>query len=111
MQPNNFCIMLESINAADVSIRFYSQGKADIRIRDVKYYYSPKNCVKPIEQFYNTKLDNDYKTLAFHIANEENKMITSINFIVKDVVAKEQYAVQVKLDTTQIIYKKMIYEG
>lgn len=44
--------------------------------------------------------------------NENDIMnFTSLTFIVKDRLLAKQYAVQVKLATSEVIYKEMYYEG
>ena len=104
-----FDVKLENKNDYDISVRFYSQQKLELWVKNIKAFYKDRQSDSYNCGIVAVFLDNDarIKTFTFPKAIE---MYNYLNFIIKDKTNKVQYAVQIPLKGTEAKYTKMIYE-
>ncbi len=108
----NFKIRLvDFCKEGKVNIRFFSERKCDLRIKDVKFYYSSRDFIKSSASYMSINLNNSSKTVTFQVDNDTEIYFTSITMIVKDMTNKKQFAVQISTDGKILRYTDMVFEN
>lgn len=105
----NYEVKLEDVTENEILVRFYTDYDINLHIRNVRIY--PENA-KSSEyselQGRQFMLSKGYKIEHF---NKKYKNTSSLCFIAREDISKTQIAVQIELDTSNVICKEMIYEG
>lgn len=61
MKPDNFDIVIETKTSSTISLRFFSNSKADLWIKDVKFFYSKYDFISSMPKSFAVTLDNSYE--------------------------------------------------
>lgn len=107
----NYSLRFETKDESSVTVKFWSEKRLDLRITDIKFFSRGQVMPESDIQYVQFFLDNNWHCHSFYSLNKNVYNCTSLNFIVKDVTSKTQYAVRVPLDGGDSEFTKMTFEG
>lgn len=99
----NFNVKVCKNDSEGITLIFFSENKVKLMIKDIKYYYRPKEsdlskCRGIIPVF----LDNDVGKKIYFEYPCKGKMYSSITFLIKETKENNGYKVRLDIQTSEV---------
>ena len=93
---------------SSVILHFWSKKKLDLKIKDIKLFNKVGTSRLYVAYIWvHLNAENPSKDCPIEIAEDT----CNINFVVQDTTSKKQHGVSISLETNEITYTDMFYEG